>query len=189
MTHTETPPRPFRFSREQYYKHGELGFFDGKRVERLRGQIIDVATISWPHVVCMEKIEAALAAPFAAVAWVSHRNPLPTEDSDPQPDLMIVPGRMRDYTDHPRSALLVVEVADTTFALDATMKANIYATAGVLDYWVVDLLDRELVVFREPTPLSDGGSGYRTRLTFGPTDRVSPLALPTASIAVADLLP
>lgn len=189
MTTVRNHNQPFRFTPEQYFKMGALGFFDGRRVERLRGQIIDVATISWPHVVCMEKIEAALAAPFGSIAWVSQRNPLPTEDSDPQPDLMIVPGRMRDYTDHPRSALLVVEVADTTFAIDMTLKADIYASAGVLDYWVVDIRDRELVVFRDPTPLSDGGGAYHTRGVFTPPDRVSPLAMPTASITVADLLP
>jgi Uma2 family endonuclease len=69
--------------------------------------------------------------------------------------------------------------------------AEVYATAGIADYWVVDVDGRRLLVFRDPVPLPQGlgGSAYRTHLTFGAGDSVSPLAVPTAVVRVADLLP
>lgn len=63
------------------------------------------------------------------------------DDSEPEPDLAIVPGTPRDYPDHPTSALLVVEVSDTTLALDRGQKRRLYAAAGITDYWVLNLVD------------------------------------------------
>jgi Uma2 family endonuclease len=107
------------------------------------------------------------------------------------PDLAVVAGRPGNHPNHPTSAALVVEVSDTTHDTDITEKAERYATAGIADYWVLDLNSRRLLVFRDPVPLPAGlgVTAYRTHLTFGPTDRVSPLAAPVASILVGDLLP
>ena len=106
------------------------------------------------------------------------------------PDIAVVAGGPRDFTaTHPTTAGLVVEVSDTTLALDLAEKAELYATAGVSDYWVLDLTGRRLLVFRDPAPVAAGGAAYRTHLTLGPTDTVSPLAASSAVIAVADLLP
>jgi Uma2 family endonuclease len=111
-------------------------------------------------------------------------------DIDPMPDVAVIRGGPRDFAQvHPTRADLVVEVSDTTLALDLTEKAELYATAGIADYWVLDLTGRRLLVFRDPGPLSPGGVGYRTHLTLGPTESVAPLAAPTTSITIADLLP
>jgi Uma2 family endonuclease len=113
-------------------------------------------------------------------------------DSAPEPDLAIVAGSVRAYrVTHPTSASLVVEVADSSLAFDRSWKASIYARAGIADYWIVNLVDRLLEVYRDPaadsaTPL---GYAYRQRLSFGPNDRVAPLAFPDVTIAVSDLLP
>ena len=74
---------------------------------------------------------------------------------------------------------------------DTTTKAEVYAEAGIADYWVLDLNGRRLLVFRDPAPLPAGlgATAYRTHLTFGPTDRVSPLAAPASPVAVGELLP
>lgn len=188
------PPRPgvpFRFTREQYYEMGRQGYFNGRRVERIHGEIVEMSPIGWPHVVGCRKTGEALEAAFAGVAWINLGNPIPTEDSDPQPDVMVVPGRFEDYTDHPTTALLIVEVADSTLFRDTTTKAEVYATAGVADYWVLDLDGRRLIVFRDPQPLPAGlgGAAYRTRTEFADTDTVAPLAAPAAQLRVADLLP
>jgi len=113
-------------------------------------------------------------------------------DNDPGPDLAIVPGNFRDYaTLPPTAALLIVEVADSSLFTDTTTKAELYATANVPEYWVIDLEHRQLIVFRDPQPLPKGlgATAYKTHLTFGPSDRVSPLAAPQATVPVGDLLP
>jgi Uma2 family endonuclease len=192
-----TPPpraaggRPFRWTREQYYRLGELGFFDGRRVERIRGEIVEMSPINWPHTLAKGKVADALRAAFAGTGWVNEQAPFPTEDSDPEPDVGVYPGRRDDYADHPTDPLLLVEVSDATLDRDLTVKAELYASAGVPDYWVLDLTHRRLHVFRDPQPLPEGlgATAYRTRLTLGPADAVSPLAAPASRIPVADLLP
>jgi Uma2 family endonuclease len=111
--------------------------------------------------------------------------------SDPVPDLAVVPGGPRDYVNHPTTAQLVVEVADTSLAMDTGEKVHVYAASGIADYWVVDLNNRQLIVYHDPRPdpASPLGSAYATvtRLVVGQT--VSPLANPGATVNVSDLLP
>ncbi len=185
------PVRSFRFSREQYHRLGELGFFDGKRVELIRGEILEMSPINWPHQLGKIKLARALSSAFAGIGWVNEQGPLAAGDSEPQPDVAVIPGHPEDYAEHPRTALLVAEVADTTLADDTTTKAELYATAGIADYWVLDLNGRQLHVFRDPQPLPHAldATAYRAHDVLQPTDSVSPLAAPTASILVADLLP
>jgi Uma2 family endonuclease len=185
------PPRPFRFTREQYYEMGRRGYFDGKRVELIYGEIVEMSPINWPHVVGCRKVAESMERAFAGVAWVGRADPVNLTDSDPQPDVGVFPGKFEDYTDHPTTALLIVEVADTTLAYDTTTKAELYATAGVPEYWVLDVEHRQLHVFRDPATLQKEleATAYQTHLTLSPTDAVSPLAAPNASILVSDLLP
>lgn len=188
------PPRagpPFRFTREQYYEMAGQGYFGDTRTERIRGEIVVMPAVNWSHALAVANTAEQLQKAFAGVAWMNYGHPLPTDDSDPQPDVMVVPGHQRDYTEHPTNPLLVVEVSATTFDYDTTTKAELYATAGVADYWVLDLHDRRLIVFRDPAPLPPelDGSAYRTRTELGETDTVSPLAAPAATVRVADLLP
>lgn len=185
------PDRPFRFTREQYHEMGVRGFFDGKRVELIFGEVVEMSPINWPHVVGCRKTAELLERIFAGVAWVGRADPVNLTHSDPQPDVAVFVGKFEDYTDHPTTALLIVEVADTTLAQDTTTKAELYATANIADYWVLDVTNRELHVFRDPVPLPAGlgATAYRTHLTLGPADRVSPLAAPNASILVGELLP
>jgi Uma2 family endonuclease len=182
-------PRPFRWTREAYYKLAELGFFNGRRVQRIRGEIIEMSPPGWPHVAAKSKTADVLRRVFAGVGWVNEQAPLPTSDSDPEPDVAVYPGQIRDYTDHPTNPLLVVEVADDSLFYDTTTKAEVYAAAGFADYWVIDLPNRRLLVFRDPSPVAAVGTAYRTHLTLGPADSVAPLAAPQAAIPVADLLP
>jgi hypothetical protein len=112
--------------------------------------------------------------------------------NDPLPDLAIVQGSPRDYAGgHPTTAALVVEVSDTTLRIDLTEKAERYPTALIADYWVLDLTARQLRVLRNPKQLPKGlgATAYSTQLTFGPTDRLAPLAAPQSSVLVGDLLP
>jgi Uma2 family endonuclease len=187
-----TSGSPWRWSRADYYRLGELGFFDGRRVELLRGEIVEMSPIGWPHVVACRKVAEFLEATFAGIGWVSRGEPINLTDSDPQPDVMAVPGKFEDFADHPTTALLVVEVADTTLDRDTTTKAEIYATAGVPEYWVVDLDGRQVWVFRDPQPLPAAlgpVATYRSVTQEPAVGAVSPLAVPAVSVRVAELLP
>lgn len=112
-------------------------------------------------------------------------------DSDPQPDVTVIPGKFEDYTTHPTTALLVVEVSDTILDFDLTTKAEVYATATIPDYWVLDVNARRLHVFRDPAqfPAGLGATAYRTHDVIEATGTVSPLAAPNATVTVAELLP
>jgi Uma2 family endonuclease len=113
-------------------------------------------------------------------------------DNDPGPDAAVVVGSRRDYiAKPPTTAILIVEVALSSLPDDTTEKAELYATAGVPEYWVIDIEHRQLIVFRDPQPfpIGLGATAYKTHLTLSPTDSVSPLAAPNASILVSELLP
>jgi len=181
----------WKWTREQYYKLGELGFFQDKRVELIFGEIFEMSPINWPHVVGCRKTAVLLERAFAGIAWVGRGEPIDLGDSDPQPDVAVFAGRFEDYTDHPKTALLIVEVSHTTFDTDSTFKSELYATANIPDYWVLDLEHRQLHVFRDPQPLPAGlgATAYRTHLVLEPTDTISPLAAPATSVLVSELLP
>jgi Uma2 family endonuclease len=194
---TKPPPAPEgprRLTREQYYELGRLGCFDGKRVELIFGEVVEMSPINWSHHIGVGLVSDALALAFATGHFIDVQQPFSVPGgvpgSEPQPDVAVIPGARRDYTDHPTVAALLVEVADTTLAKDTTTKAELYATADVADYWVLDIDNRQLHVFRDPQPLPAtlGATAYQTHLVLGPVDRVSPLAAPSASILVSDLL-
>lgn len=188
---THPGPRPLRFSREQFTLLTELGFLDGRRVQLIFGEVVEMPRQNWAHVLSKKKAATELGRAFDGVGWVNEQSPLPTSDSDPEPDVAVIPGRIEDYSDHPERALLVVEVSDSTLNYDLTTKAELSATAGVPEYWVLDVNGRELHVYRDPVTLAAGlgATAYRSHTTHPPTATVSPLAAPTASVAVADLLP
>jgi Uma2 family endonuclease len=183
--------RVVRWTREQYRKLAALGFLKGLRTELIYGEIYQMSPMGWPHVIGCNKTADVLRGVFRGIGWINPEHPFAADESDPEPDVSVIPGRMEDYTDHPTQALLVVEVSDTTLTQDTTTKAELYATAGIPDYWVLDVDGRRLLVFRDPVPLPQGlgGTAYRTHLTIDAAGSVSPLAAPTATVRVADLLP
>jgi Uma2 family endonuclease len=114
------------------------------------------------------------------------------DDSEPEPDVAVVVGEPLDYRDaHPTTAALIVEVLETTLSSDRTHKASLYASAGIADYWIVNLAHRQLEIHRRPIPdpHQPYGFGYVDVTHLTAADFVSPLAVPQATIAVADLLP
>ena len=114
------------------------------------------------------------------------------EHSEPEPDVAVVAGKPQDYiVAHPSTAALVVEVADSSLRLDRRFKAAVYARAGLHEYWIVNLVDRTLEVYREPQPVADAADDciYRSVDVLRPPATVMPRAAPTARIPVADILP
>ena len=112
-------------------------------------------------------------------------------NTDPVPDIAVVAGPPRAHTGRPRTALLVVEIADTSLAYDTGDKASLYAAAGIADYWVIDVNDRRLHLFRDPRsdPAAKYGASFAQVSVLLPTDTIAPLAALTHAVTVGDLLP
>ncbi len=163
------------------------------RIELLGGQMIVKEPQYSPHATAIQLVQRTLDRAFGP-GW-SVRPLLPialAEDSEPEPDVCVVRGNPRDYRDtHPESPVLIVEVSLSRLGFDREHKGSLYARAGITDYWIVNLPDRRVEIYREPVP--DGaaffGWRYGHSATLGPDQRIAPLAAPAAEIAVADLLP
>ncbi len=183
-----------RWTREEYDRMVEAGVFaPGERVELIDGEVLAVTPEGSEHTTAVLLIEEALRAAFAGGYTVRVQMPLALDpSSEPEPDVAVVHGSPRDYRDaHPASALLVVEVADTTLAYDRQQKGSLYARAGVADYWVVNLLDRRVEVCRDPAPQPQAryGWAYRNVQYHAAGDRLTLLGAPRAIVPVADILP
>lgn len=178
-----------RFTREEYESLVEQGFFGPEeRLELLEGIICPMSPHNSPHAASIAVLQQELHPLFGSGHHLRVQLPLALgRDSEPEPDLAVVPGSARDYfRSHPTTAVLVVEVADSSLQRDREIKQRLYAEAGIPDSWILNLIDKCLEVYREPVPAQ---GIYRTRLVLRAGDGVSPLARPETSIAVADLLP
>jgi Uma2 family endonuclease len=114
------------------------------------------------------------------------------DESEPEPDVAVVPGSFDDYLRaHPSRPVLTLEIADSSLASDRERKGSLYARAGLADYWVLNLIDRVLEVYREPVPDVEAPFGWRyaRREVVASSARIAPLAVPGVIVAVADLLP
>ncbi|CUQ67478.1 Uma2 family endonuclease [Candidatus Nitrospira inopinata] len=181
-----------RWTCQEYDRLAESGILDpNEHIQLIEGEIIAMTPRNSPHAVTIGKTQRVLERIFGQGFWVRIQMPLLIDpDSEPEPDLAVVPGDPEEYLkEHPRTAMLVVEVADTTLSLDRDRKAPLYARAGIPEYWIINLLERCLEVFRDPVTPSGQPASYRSHVKLGPSDTISLLAAPTASIAVADLLP
>lgn len=164
-------------------EHDPIELLDGRLVFRgeTRGSLHAAASI---------RIRLALDHAFGPSYHVRSRFPIgPDDPPEHWPDVMVLRGRYQDYVDaYPSPPVLVVEIADSTPAKDRRKGAR-YAHAKIADYWVVDLVDRVLEVYREPARSAGGRWKYRSVRLLRARAVVSPLEAPRARIRVADLLP
>ena len=163
------------------------------RIELLGGEMIVKELQYSPHATAIQLVRRALDRAFGPDWSVRPQLPVALDaESEPEPDICVVPGDPRVYRHaHPARPVLIVEVSLSRLAFDRDRKGSLYARAGIADYWIVNLPDRRLEVYREPVADGAGPFGWRYGrvVTLGPDERVSPLAAPAAAIAVADLLP
>jgi Uma2 family endonuclease len=170
----------------------ESGLFDDCRPMLINGDVFEMATPGPAHNVATSLADYVLKSIFATGFFVRVQMPLVLgQRSDPVPDLAVVVGGPRDYPTHPTTAELVVEVADTSLDMDTGPKARLYAAAGIADYWVIDLNNRLLIVYRDPRPDTTNpfGASYATVTSLPLGQSVNPLASPQSSVNVADLIP
>ena len=176
-----------RFTREEYENLVKEGFFHpGERVELIDGYLHEMSPQDSWHASGIQAFKEILTPIFKKGYDIRFQMPLALGlDSEPEPDVAVVRGHWRDYrSSHPTTATLVVEVADSTLLYDRDCKGRLYATAGILDYWILNRRDTCLEVLRDPR---DGV--YRSRTLLKAGDIISPLAKPGVSIPVSNLLP
>src|SRR2546422_3645093 len=142
-----------RYTTSRYFALPAEGILTAAdRVELLEGLIVAIALESPRHAAGIRYATEALSSAVGARAVVRVQLPfIAGRYSVPAPDLAVVPGLRSDYVDtHPTTALLVVEIADTTLVQDRITKFSIYAAAGIPEYWLVNARDDRAEVFREP---------------------------------------
>jgi|SRR5579883_322995 len=186
-------PCPLRWTVDAFHTANASGAFAGRRPMLIHGILLEQGPMNEPHATALEKVTEVMRLAFGAGWRVRGQLPLVLgQDTDPLPDLAILPGNsLHPVRSHPTTAALVIEISDTTLTYDTTTKAELYATASIQEYWVLDLNACHLHVYRNPAPLSAplGAVAYTTHLTLDPNDSVSPLAAPGSTVVIADLLP
>ena len=189
MQSTETTIKLRLWTVEEYHKMAEAGIFDeDERVELLEGKIIYKDRVGTAHRSAVGRINYLLHNILENRSLISIQNPIKLDDySEPEPDIAVVKIDPLDYADHhPRTdeIYLVIEVADTTFKKDCETKGKAYAAAGIIDYWVLDVINRQLHVFREPSE-----NGYKSEAILKENDCISPLNFADLNIDILEMLP
>lgn len=183
-----TPPElvPAKITLEQYHRMVDAGIWEDCHVELLNGVIVEMPPEGTPHASDSSRTGEFLISLLGQRAHVRFAKPITLPDSsEPEPDLAIVQ-RLDDYYrrhhPYPENIFWLVEYADSSLEKDLGVKAAIYATAGIAEYWVVNLRENKLIVFRDPV---NGKYQSRQELTSG---SIRPLAFPDIAIDVAQLL-
>lgn len=188
------PLRTRRWTRAEYDRLIEVGVFrSGDPVELVGGELIVGEPQGSAHYTAITLTAQALQAALGAGWLVRAQGPVALDEaSEPEPDVAVVRGAARDYSrGHPAAPVLVVEVAESSLAFDRHRKGSLYARAGLADYWILNLVDRVLEVYRRPAadPSAPFGWRYEAIETLAPDALIAPLVAPGARIAVVDLLP
>jgi Uma2 family endonuclease len=188
------PIRNRHWTRKEYDELIKSGFFvEDEPIELLGGQLIVAEPKGSPHSTAVALTVEALRAAFGSGWLVRVQDPIALDaESEPEPDVAVVPGRALDYlAEHPACPALVVEVAESSLAFDRGHKGSLYARAGLADYWIVNLVDEVFEVYRGPAldRSAEFGWRYLDVQALRPGATVVPLARPDVTVAVADLLP
>jgi Uma2 family endonuclease len=184
-----------RFSIAEYHRLGELGFFaPDERVELIRGELIVKATKSTFHSVCNSLLAEELILLLTRLAHVRTQELiiLSTTDSEPEPDVVIARNRYDNYLDsHPEPAdiLLVIEVSDSTLKYDQRTKLSLYAEAGISNYWIFNLVDRQLEMHSEPYQKRQGDFHYRFKRVVLQNETVVIPGFPDLSLDLSLVFP
>jgi Uma2 family endonuclease len=190
------PSLPLRrwITRTEFEALMEAGVFPREeRLELLAGELTRREPVNTAHAVAVVLVSEALQQVLPKNLHLRTQLPLALSDYDePFPDLAVVSGSPRDYlAQHPTSALLVVEVSEASLKTDREVKGSLYASAGIPEYWILNLRERVLEVYREPAADARAvyGAAYRQQRIYTTGEPVSPLCAPDATLAVEQLLP
>ncbi len=167
----------------EYERLGELGVFEGKRVELIHGRVVHMSAIGPLHGWTIQRMTMVLTECFREVADVRVQLPLwASNDSMPEPDFLLVP-KAFDPVGHPKKAYLVIEVAKTSVQFDRVVKAPLYASGPSPEYWLVNLNTRTLEVNRKPKK-----GVYTERFELGRDEVISPVVFPKVELPLCEFL-
>jgi Uma2 family endonuclease len=191
---TEFAPRIRRWTRVEYARLIDLGVFQpGERLELLDGALVVREPQGSRHAAAIRKVLAALRAALGDTWQIDSQLPFALDDAtQPEPDVCVVPCDPDAYRDaHPSRAVLVVEIAETSYRTDREHKFSLYARAAIAECWLVDVVNDAVEIHREPevSPAAPYGWRYRGVETLRSPAAVRPLIAPDTPIRVADLLP
>lgn len=186
---TMTIVTPKRFTIDDYHRLIELGFLnETDRVELIRGELIQMASKGTPHTVCGAILCQQLDRLLVDRVVIRGQDPITLPDnSEPEPDVVIARGNHLDYLPHhpyPEDILLIIEIADSTLRYDQTTKLGLYAEAGILYYWIVNLNARQLECYSQPYQDAQSEYNYLNKQIYLPNQSVS---IPGFDDALLDL--
>ncbi len=176
------------FTVDQYHRMIETGIIhEGDRVELIRGEIVEMASIGTKHAAGVRRISEVLRSKLGNSVLVDTQNPVETDEhSEPQPDVAVLRPRADFYVSaHPTAndVFLLIEVSDSTIRYDRTVKIPLYAEDNIAEAWIVDVNAELVEVYREPS-----ATGYRSLQTFTRGQSLQLLAFPELSIAINEIL-
>ena len=174
-----------RLTVRDYHRLTEAGILgEDDRVELLEGQLVDMPAIGPRHALAVDALTELLVLAAAGRATVRVQNPIVLDDrSEPQPDFTLLRKPWQGYPDaHPRppDVYLLIEVADSSLEFDLGAKLELYARAGIREFWVVDLTSNRVLVHRDP-----GDGRYGSIAVVGMSGVLQVEALPGVTIPVA----
>lgn len=183
------PHTDFLWTREDYEELVEKGIFGPEdKVELLNGRIVTMSPQDSPHATACALVSAWLGGLFSKGYTIRIQFPLALDDrSEPEPDIAVVRGGIRDYTDHHPGAadtILIVEISDSSLKYDRGDKLAAYALAGIPEYWIVNLVDTRIERHRSPA-----ASGYEDVVILGKSESIAPMGFEASAVAVAELMP
>ncbi|WP_427160403.1 Uma2 family endonuclease [Aliinostoc sp. HNIBRCY26] len=189
MQNTETTLQLRLWTVEDYHRMAEAGIFGAEeRVELLEGKIIWMVAKGTAHRSAVGRTDYLIKNKLGERAWVSIQDQIQLNNqSEPEPDIAVVKIDPLDYAGHhptPSEVYLIIEVADSSLKLDCEIKAKAYSQAGISDYWVLDVVSRQLYVFREPSP-----EGYQSKSILAEDEAIAPSHFPDVEILVLEMLP
>lgn len=177
-----------RFTVDEYHCLGQAGVFaPEERVELIRGVIRKMSPKGKRHVIAVAKANRIFTVGLTGKASVLIQDPLIKQGwhSEPEPDLVLMSNPdLETYGTEDSSVLLVIEVADSSLDYDRTTKAPLYAEAGIPEYWIVNLAEDRVEIYRNPSQ-----GRYRDTSVLEPGSRIAPLAWPDLRIDVSQLIP
>ncbi|MEO0273364.1 MAG: Uma2 family endonuclease [candidate division WOR-3 bacterium] len=176
----------YKWTTENYHRAIDSGIFAGEAVELLRGEIIIMPPEREPHAYYNSEVGDYLRNLLGNQAKIRDAKPITLpNNSEPEPDLAIVKPLGKEYLTHhpyPEDIFWIIEFAEATLSKDLIEKKDIYAEAGIKEYWVVDLKNLQLKVFRDLV-----NHNYQSELTLK-TGKISPLSFPQINIEVEKII-
>ena len=177
------------FTADEYHRMLAAGILaEDDAVELVGGDIVNKAPKSARHAACLSKLTEHLASALRQRATIRVQDPIALGPfSEPEPDIVLAKHRVDAYADgHPTAGdvLLVIEVADSSLHYDREVKIPLYASFGMPEVWLVDLIRQAVTVFTEP-----GAKGYDNAFDKQSSDTIQPVAFPEVKLPVAALLP